>query len=74
MFAFNIRRDKTKRSKHTPPAVMPDIVFIEPSRKTVPTTSSATPAKPSMNISTPSTSTDTKTTVPHLLHFSLQGL
>ena len=61
-FGFNIGAATSRRSKHTPPAVMPDIVFIEPSRKMVPTTNSATPTTPSMTISTPSTGTGTKMT------------
>ena len=59
---FNIGAAKSRRSKHIPPAMLPDVGFIEPSRKTVLTTSGAIPAKPSMSISTPSTSTGTKTT------------
>ena len=61
-FSFNIGTAKTRRSEHSPPKTLPDIVFIETSRKTATTTGSATPTKPSQSISTLLTDTGMKTT------------
>ena len=43
-FGFDVRTAGSRRGKHTPPAKLPDIIFIEEKKKVVPTTSSVTPA------------------------------
>ena len=43
-FGFDVRTAGSRRGKHTPPAKLPEIIFIEEKKKVVPTTSSATPA------------------------------
>ena len=66
-FGFDVRKSGSRRGKHTPPSKMPEIVFIEERRgivpttsgMTVPTTSSATPAKPTTSESTPTVGTST---------------
>ena len=61
-FGFNIGAARSRKSKHTPPKVLPDQIFIETSRKTPPTTSSDTPAKPSQSVSTTSAGSAMKMT------------
>ena len=40
-FGFDVRTSGSRRGKHTPPAKLPEIIFTEEKRGTVPTTSSA---------------------------------
>ena len=61
-FGFDVRTSGSRRGKHIPPAKLPEIIFTEEKRGTVPTTlsstttmtSSATPATPSTSESAPS--------------------
>ena len=56
-FGFDVRTSGSRRVKHTPPAKLPEIIFTEERKETVPTTSSSTvtttssvtPATPSMS-------------------------
>ena len=65
-----MRKPGSRRGKHTPPSKMPEIVFVEKRRETVPTTSGATvpttssaaPAKPSTSEFAPTTGTSTEAT------------
>ena len=61
-FGFNVGKAESRMGKHTPPAIMPDIIFMEERKRLTPTTSSATPAKPSMSESTPTTGVSTEIT------------
>ena len=68
-FRFDVRTSGSRRGKHTPPAKLPEIIFTEEKRGTVPTTSSltitttssATPATPSTSESVPSMGISTET-------------
>ena len=68
-FGFDMRTSGSRRGKHTPPAKLPEIIFTEEKRGTVPTTSSSmitmtsstTPATPSTSESAPSMGVGTET-------------
>ena len=56
-FGFDLRAPGSRRGKHTPPAKLPEIIFTEEKRGTVPTTSSAMiTTTSSVTTATPSTS------------------
>ena len=67
-FGFEVRR--TKRRKHNPPAVLPEVIFTEEKGRavstttgaTISTTTSATPTTPSTSRSIPPMGTGAKTT------------
>ena len=61
-FGFNVEKVGSRKGKYNPPATMPDIIFIEERKKSTSTTSSVTPAKPSISMSIPTTDTSTETT------------
>ena len=68
-FGFDVRTSGSRRGKHNPTAKLPEIIFTEEKRGTVPTTSSstitttsiATPATPSTSESAPSMGVSTET-------------
>ena len=68
-FGFDVRTSGSRGRKHTPPAKLPEIIFTEEKRGTVPTTSnlmitiisSAIPATPSTSEFTPSMGISTET-------------
>ena len=68
-FGFDVRTSVSRRGKHTPPAKLPEIIFTEEKRGTVPITSSSTitmtssvtPATPSTSESTPLMGLSTET-------------
>ena len=68
-FGFDVRTSGSRQGKHIPPAKLPEIIFTEEKRGTVPTTSSVmitttssvTPATPSTSKSAPSMGVSTET-------------
>ena len=61
-FGFIVGKAGSRKRKHTPPTVMPNIVFVEEGRRSTPTTSSATHAKSLTSLTTPVPGTSTEAT------------